>query len=353
MAHHHDDNDKAMGVLACPKCARPYSMKIGQRLAKYCPYCDYLKLRGNLLNHDWKSGNFVEMNNRIASAKDFVPACPSCGCAYSTPSGQELLYWCVDCDVDELSILLLSHPQKQPLQVNWHDNNAGSSCSKCGHTYSVQIGQELVNWCSVCDAQELAVTLLSHGRNQKNQKRMDHHDNSVQNTGACSKCRSFLLFANWTSPVKWCTICDTQKLAAMLLSRPACQKCGQLFSAKMGPLFVEWCFACDIQELEARFTEWTSDNEAIDNFIQKTQSNASNYMTYIEWIDPQELSDIKHLADGGFGSVYTATFSKGMRSYKSNSEIGLYQKDRAGFIKVALKTLHGSKNITADFFNEV
>jgi hypothetical protein len=35
--------------------------------------------------------------------------------------------------------------------------------------------------------------------------------------------------------------------------------------------------------------------------FRKSRSNATHYDAYLEWIDPCDLSDIKHLADGGFG----------------------------------------------------
>jgi hypothetical protein len=154
-------------------------------------------------------------------------------------------------------------------------------------------------------------------------------------------------------PVKWCTICDTQKLAAMFLSRPACPRCGRTYSAKWWLYPTEWCNVCDIRNLEAKFPEWTSGNEAIDSFIQNSQSNASHYEAYLEWIDPDKLSDIHHLADGGYGSVYTANLSSGVRFYKRNTEVGLIEKAKVKPVIVALKMLHSSKNITADFLTEV
>ena len=88
------------------------------------------------------------------------------------------------------------------------------------------------------------------------------------------------------------------------------------------------------------------------HFYSEKSSNAPHFEAYLEWIDPHDLSDIQHLADGGYGSVYSAKLSNEMRYYELNTEIGILTKNkRQG--KVALKTLHSSKNITTDFLTEV
>ena len=33
---------------------------------------------------------------------------------------------------------------------------------------------------------------------------------------------------------------------------------------------------------------------------------AAEACDYLEWIDPQEFTNVKHIADGGFGSLYHA-----------------------------------------------
>jgi hypothetical protein len=49
-------------------------------------------------------------------------------------------------------------------------------------------------------------------------------------------------------------------------------------------------------------------------------------MAYLEWIDACELSEVQQLADGGYGSVYTAIAQNGARAYGENTEIGVPKK---------------------------
>ena len=116
----HDD-ESVKEVPSCPKCDEPYSMKIGQTVAKSCTNCDIsTQLRLILYCHGWKYGKYVGMDHH-KNSKNSAPACPSCGCAYSAPIGEELLYWCCECDIQKLATLLLSHHLKneQPLYQQW------------------------------------------------------------------------------------------------------------------------------------------------------------------------------------------------------------------------------------------
>jgi hypothetical protein len=93
------------------------------------------------------------------------------------------------------------------------------------------------------------------------------------------------------------------------------------------------------QKLAAYFGSWTSGNEKIDALIQKTQLQAERSRGYLEWIDPQRITDIKHIADGGFGSVYQATWKNAQ-----------FITDGWDERKVALKVTNSSIN---RFLNEV
>jgi hypothetical protein len=58
------------------------------------------------------------------------------------------------------------------------------------------------------------------------------------------------------------------------------------------------------------FDSWTSGDEDIDTFIQKTQAEAQTPNDYLEWIDPQRVTTIRRIANGGFGSVYEGTWER-------------------------------------------
>ena len=77
---------------------------------------------------------------------------------------------------------------------------------------------------------------------------------------------------------------------------------------------------------------------------------AKNRFEVLEWIEHDRFENIEHLAEGGFGTVYKAIWKDGCISgwdYKNN------QWERYRGKKVALKCLHNSQNITAEFLKEV
>ena len=108
------------------------------------------------------------------------------------------------------------------------------------------------------------------------------------------------------------------------------------------------CRECDVKRLREQFQ--TSGSKEIDTIIQKSHETAKWYDEYWEWIEPKQFKDIKHLADGGFSSVYTATWIDGHRTGRSS---------RRGEEVVVLKVANvpdwssNSNNITAEFLNEV
>src|SRR6185369_1412688 len=83
-----------------------------------------------------------------------------------------------------------------------------------------------------------------------------------------------------------------------------------------------WCRACDRQKLLEKFGSWTSGNKVLDQFIQRTQIESKRYHTYVEWAEPEEFVNVTHLADGGFGSVYKANWTKGWRVVYGTEHMG-------------------------------
>ena len=123
---------------------------------------------------------------------------------------------------------------------------------------------------------------------------------------------------------------------------PGCSVCGKPCPA--------WymCHSCDVKRLREQFQ--TSGSKEIDAIIQKSWETASHYSHYWEWIEPTQFEDIKHLADGGFSSVYTATWIDGprdvdARSRRSKEVVVLKVPNMAGN--------SNNDNITVEFLNEV
>src|SRR5205823_3006595 len=107
----------------------------------------------------------------------------------------------------------------------------------------------------------------------------------------------------------------------------------------------KWCRPCQIYNLKRNFTNWTSGNGKINNFIQEMQLKIDCPTDIvIEWISYNQFSDIKEIGRGGFATVYSAIWKDGLLKYDKDTE--KYVKTSE---KVTLKCLHNSQNITNVF----
>ena len=108
---------------------------------------------------------------------------------------------------------------------------------------------------------------------------------------------------------------------------------------------------CNFQQ---NFKNWTSGNHDIDEFIQKTQLKARNNHEVIEWVEYDRFENVEYLAKGGFGTTYKAIWKDGPIIYwdSENNQWFRYEEDKGGY-PVALKCLHNSQDITAEFLREV
>src|SRR6266487_6421068 len=107
-----------------------------------------------------------------------------------------------------------------------------------------------------------------------------------------------------------------------------------------------WCKKCD----PGKFLKEgkTSGIPEIDNLIYESQLKTSCYYNNLEWIPYDRFQDIKSIGEGGFASIYSATWLDGKQILSKND----ITKKRSKPIKVALKKLKNSKNMEA-FINEV
>ncbi|UZO03102.1 uncharacterized protein OCT59_023515 [Rhizophagus irregularis] len=110
-----------------------------------------------------------------------------------------------------------------------------------------------------------------------------------------------------------------------------------------------YCWSCNSQHFQQNFKNWTSGNHVVDEFIQKAQLKAEWDNQIIEWIEYDKFEDVEYLAKGGFGTTFKAVWKDGPWEFYYNYE----QLERKGETKVALKCLHNSQDITADFLKEV
>ncbi|RIB26539.1 kinase-like domain-containing protein [Gigaspora rosea] len=107
-----------------------------------------------------------------------------------------------------------------------------------------------------------------------------------------------------------------------------------------------WCQLCDPPKMAQK----TSGDKNIDDCIKKFQFKATSFEKVIEWIQFDNLENIKIIGKGGFGTVYSAFWLDGKRMVAGDNNVG-YVRFRKKSCKVALKTLPGSQ-ISSNFLNE-
>jgi serine/threonine protein kinase len=113
-----------------------------------------------------------------------------------------------------------------------------------------------------------------------------------------------------------------------------------------------WCNKCDPYHI---IEKWTSGNNEIDKFIKDTIYNARNIVTnpiFLEWVPFDRFTDIKQIGKGGFAKVYSAIWISGKSSYRKRDD-GMLKLLEPEPIKVALKKLNDSENMSAKYLSEV
>jgi hypothetical protein len=122
-----------------------------------------------------------------------------------------------------------------------------------------------------------------------------------------------------------------------------CKECNRIMITN------HWCNYCHFQ---LNFKNWTSGNNDVDEFIQKSQLKAKNKFQLLEWIEYDKFEDVEYLAKGGFGTTFKAIWKEGY-IYGWDYYYNNNQWRRRGETKVALKCLHNSQDITTEFLKEV
>ncbi|CAB5297974.1 unnamed protein product [Rhizophagus irregularis] len=126
----------------------------------------------------------------------------------------------------------------------------------------------------------------------------------------------------------------------MVFQDDHCEKCGK----KYIKVEYKWCETCQINYLEKDFTNWTSGNEIVDNFIQEFQLKINNYNDIIiEWIPYDQFDNIKEVKKDSFSTIYSTIWKDGPLYYCLYKE---EYKRKLGKKQVALKYMHNSQNIT-------
>jgi hypothetical protein len=132
----------------------------------------------------------------------------------------------------------------------------------------------------------------------------------------------------------------------VVLENDYCEKCGEKYTM---PTAYKWCRPCQINHLKNDFTNWTSGNEKIDDFIQGMQleieewSN-NNYVVF-EWIP---YNQFKEIGKSDFATIYSAIWKDGPICYNRYKREHIRKSDT----KVVLKCLYNLQNIN-EVLNQV
>ncbi|POG65119.1 kinase-like domain-containing protein [Rhizophagus irregularis DAOM 181602=DAOM 197198] len=74
---------------------------------------------------------------------------------------------------------------------------------------------------------------------------------------------------------------------------------------------------------------------------------------FLEWVPFDRFTDIKEIGEGGFAKVYSATWIDGRSKYRKNDDGSWKKFNPNPIIKVALKRLNGSQNMSDKYLNEL
>ncbi|GES93454.1 kinase-like domain-containing protein [Rhizophagus clarus] len=131
---------------------------------------------------------------------------------------------------------------------------------------------------------------------------------------------------------------DTKCYVVVFKYNLYCEKCGEEF-AKYNIKF-EWCRKCQLNDLKLNFTNWTSENDKIDNLIQKMQLKIdSKWDTIFEWIPYSQFSNIKKMNKSNSTKIYSAIWKNDILFYDN-----LYEEEQTKRLRSKI-TLKYSENI--------
>ncbi|CAB5385266.1 unnamed protein product [Rhizophagus irregularis] len=94
-----------------------------------------------------------------------------------------------------------------------------------------------------------------------------------------------------------------------------------------------------LKYLETNFTNWTSGNEKIDDFIQERQLKINDYDMVFEWIPYNQFNEIRETGKNDLVTVYSAIWKDGPLYFNN----WYYNYTRDSNKNIALKYLHNSQ----------
>ena len=126
-----------------------------------------------------------------------------------------------------------------------------------------------------------------------------------------------------------------------------CENCDQEYLATL------YCEHCVRNYLKAKFSNWTSGNNDIDNLIQKCQMETLKPNNIVEWIPYSNLQNIKYLTKGGCSEIYTANWVDGRYYDWDSKKQQLIREFPNSSQYVVLKRLENVESANRSWFDEV
>jgi hypothetical protein len=111
-----------------------------------------------------------------------------------------------------------------------------------------------------------------------------------------------------------------------------------------------YCEHCVRNYLKENFSNWTSENNDINNLIQKCQMETLRPDGIVEWIPYNKLQNVEYLTKGGHSEIYTAIWIGGRYDEWNSKE---KQLTRLGNQNVILKELENVESANRSWFEEV
>src|ERR1044072_4354845 len=142
-------------------------------------------------------------------------------------------------------------------------------------------------------------------------------------------------------------IYDRNKVTNNEGTKRICENCNQECLATL------YCELCVRNYLKAKFSNWTSGNNDIDNLIQKCQMETLLPDMIVEWIPYHNLRNIKYLTKGGCSEIYTADWVNGAYYEWDSKEQQLTRLCPNSFQYVVLKKLENVESANQSLFEEV
>ncbi|RIA81890.1 kinase-like domain-containing protein [Glomus cerebriforme] len=187
------------------------------------------------------------------------------------------------------------------------------------------IRQKLVN-----DAFDRSSALIDYNHNDKNKSKILADESLTKD----EKSETIRLLNE---------VYDYNKVRYNKGTKRICENCQEECLATL------YCEFCIRNYLKTKFSDWTSENNDIDNLIQKCQMESFIPYKIIEWVPYENFQNINYLTRGCYSEIYSADWIDGSYNEWNSKE---KQLKRLGTHEVILKKLGNVERANGTWFEE-